>query len=184
MGSWCWERYFGGGGPTGRGDSSQGAPCSFGVREGGGLGSSTVTCCWLPPLKRRNPHEVGCWSGFRPRYNSARAIRLRRMTSGGADLCSPMQHPSSMAFYRARPSADTLKQDELHAAAGQCSERWRRPRVVRWWMRQPWRGFAGVPCPLHGAFAVSSGESGPTQSTWVHRSLPSSSSLDREKAVL
>ena len=116
MGSWCWERYFGGGGPTGRGDSSQGAPCSFGVREGGGLGSSTVTCCWLPPLKRRNPHEVGCWSGFRPRYNSARAIRLRRMTSGGADLCSPMQHPSSMAFYRARPSADTLKQDELHAA--------------------------------------------------------------------
>ena len=28
------------------------------------------------------------------------------------------------------------------------------------------------------AFAVSSGESGPTQSTWVHRSLPSSSNLD------
>ena len=97
------------------------------------------------------------------------------------------RHLPSMAFYRAMPGADTLKQDELRAAAGQCSERWRRPRVVRWWMRQPWSGFTGVPgipCLLHGAFAVSSGESGPTQSTWVHRSLPSSNSLDLERAVL
>ena len=56
------------------------------------------------------------------------------------------RHPSSMAFYRARPGADTLKQDELPAAAGQCLERWRRPWVVRRWMRrQPWSGFTGVP---------------------------------------
>ena len=64
---------------------------------------------------------------------------------------------------------NTLKQDELRAAAGQCSERWRRPRVVRWWMRRLWSEFTDVPripFPLHGAFAVSSGESGPTQSTW------------------
>ena len=40
------------------------------------------------------------------------------------------RHPSSMAFYRARAGADTLKQDELRAAAGQCSERWRR---LGWW---------------------------------------------------
>ena len=45
------------------------------------------------------------------------------------------RHPSSAAFYRARPGADTLKRDELRAAAGQCSERWRRPRVARRWMR-------------------------------------------------
>ena len=97
------------------------------------------------------------------------------------------RHPSSMGFYRARAGADTLKQDGLRAAAGEYSERWRRPRVVRRWMRQPWSGFTGVPgtpCPLHRAFAVSSGESSPTQSTWVHRSVPSSSSLDRERAVL
>ena len=31
------------------------------------------------------------------------------------------RHPSSMAFYRARAGADTLKQDELRAAAGQRS---------------------------------------------------------------
>ena len=31
------------------------------------------------------------------------------------------RHPSSMAFYRARAGADTLKQDELCAAAGQRS---------------------------------------------------------------
>ena len=67
------------------------------------------------------------------------------------------RHSPSMAFYRARPSADTLKQDELRAA-GQCSERWRRPRVVGRWMRRPWSEFTGVPgipCPPHGAFAVS-----------------------------
>ena len=90
----------------------------------------------------------------------------------------PNRHSPSMAFYRARAGADTLKQDELRAAAGQCSEQgeMEKARVVGRWMRwQPWSGFAGVPgipCPLHGAFAVSSGESGPTQSTWVHRSLP------------
>ena len=96
------------------------------------------------------------------------------------------QHPSSMGFSRARPSADTLKQDELRAA-GQCSERWRRPRVVRRWMWQSWSGFmgiTGIPFSLHGAFAVSSGESSPTQSTWVHRSLPSSNSVECERAVL
>ena len=32
------------------------------------------------------------------------------------------RHSPSMAFYRARASADTLKRDELRAAAGQCSE--------------------------------------------------------------
>ncbi len=97
------------------------------------------------------------------------------------------RHPSSMAFYRARAGANTLMQDGLRAAAGQCSERWRRPRVLRRWMRQPWSGFMGVPgipCLLHGAFAVSSSESSPTQSIWVHRSLPSSSSVERERAVL
>ena len=31
------------------------------------------------------------------------------------------RHPSSMAFYRARSRADTLMQDELRAAVGQCS---------------------------------------------------------------
>ena len=40
------------------------------------------------------------------------------------------RHSPSMAFYRARAGADTLKQDELRAAAGQCSERWRR---LGWW---------------------------------------------------
>ncbi len=98
------------------------------------------------------------------------------------------RHPSSMAFCRAGAGADTMKQGELRAAAGQWSERWRRPRVVRRWMRrQPWSGFTGVPgipCPLHGALAVSSGESSPTESTWVHHSLPSSSSVERERAVL
>ena len=38
------------------------------------------------------------------------------------------RHPSSVAFYRARPGGDTLKQDELPAAAGQCSERGGRRR--------------------------------------------------------
>ena len=33
------------------------------------------------------------------------------------------RHPSSRAFNRARAGADTLKQDELRAAARQCSER-------------------------------------------------------------
>ena len=67
------------------------------------------------------------------------------------------RHSLSMAFYRAKLSADTLKQDELRAA-GQCSKRWRRPRVVGRWMRRPWSGFTGVPgipCPPHGAFAIS-----------------------------
>ena len=40
------------------------------------------------------------------------------------------RYSPSMAFYRARAGADTLKQDELRAAAGQCSERWR--RLGRW----------------------------------------------------
>ena len=109
------------------------------------------------------------------------------MVKDGSWLGLAHRHPSSMGFYRARSGADTLKQDGLRDAAGQCSERWRRPRVVRRWMRQPWSGFTGVPgtpCPLHRAFAVSSGESSPTQSTWVHRSVPSSSSLDRERTVL
>ena len=38
------------------------------------------------------------------------------------------RHPSSMGFYRAMPGADTLKQDELRAAAGQRSERLGRAR--------------------------------------------------------
>ena len=49
-------------------------------------------------------------------------------------------------------------------------------RVVgRWMWRQllsEFTGVPGIPCLFHGAVAVSSGESGPTQSTWVHRSLP------------
>ena len=109
------------------------------------------------------------------------------MVKGSSWFRLAHRHPSRMAFYRARPGADTLKQDELPAAAGQCSERWRRPRVVRRWMRQLWSevtGVPGIPCPLHVAFAVSSGESSLTQSTWIHCSLPSSSSLDRERAVL
>ena len=43
------------------------------------------------------------------------------------------RHLFSMAFYRARPGVNTMKQDALRAAVGQCSERWRRPRVVSRW---------------------------------------------------
>ena len=45
------------------------------------------------------------------------------MVKDGSWLGLAHRHPSSMAFNRARPGADTLKQDELRAAARPCSER-------------------------------------------------------------
>ena len=88
------------------------------------------------------------------------------------------RHPSSMGFYRARASADTLKQDELRAAAGQCSEQGEREKAsgggtvdvaaaFEWIYRRSRSSML-----VSRAFAVSSDESGLIQSTWVHRSLP------------
>ena len=100
------------------------------------------------------------------------------------------RHSPSVAFSRARAGADTLKQDELRAAAGQCSEQGEMEKAsggeaVDVAAALEWvYGRSRNPCSLHGAFAVSSGESSPTESTGGLRSLPSSSSLERERAVL
>ena len=83
-----------------------------------------------------------------------------------------------MGFYRARASADTLKQDELRAAAGQCSEQGEREKASGGGTVDVAAAFEWVygrsrnSMLVSRAFAVSSDESGLTQSTWVHRSLP------------
>ena len=74
------------------------------------------------------------------------------MVKDGSWLGLAHRRPYSRAFHRERSGADTLKQDELRAAARPCSERRRRPWVVAWWMRRPWSGLTGVPgtpCLLH-----------------------------------
>ena len=69
------------------------------------------------------------------------------MVKDGSWFRQAHRHPSRMAFYRVTSSADALKQDALRAAVGQCSERWRRPRVVSGWLAaalyQPWQPSAG-----------------------------------------